>query len=446
MKSLSLRSPCSVVLTLVFSCAALAHSSPPELTPSGTGDDTARLQAALSKCAGQRSQCAVRLGSGTFYTDVLLVKGFSGSITGRGQGRTIIKPLAFRPLRSSPTPWVDEPTLAQPYPVLLHFANDSKVSISKLTIDVPADMRVMPYETPYPGSSGEVTTEALSTAILVDGVRNAELVMSHVTIIGVDNETFEGSNLSSAVRFEGQIRFQNGVDRTRKLQRGRIVALDNRIQRTGFGIQALDGDRVEGLFVRNRMDTRIYAISLFDLGASKLAVVGNTIDSELAPVFIGQTPELRPTAASDFLVAQNWLRVNATGKAEALDPEGGYGGVVVFDFGGYSDPIETEQFQSDVTIWANDIVIPETLVKRGLDISGDGSGDFRVIGNRIRGAPFESGIHVELSRGTYIAGNDLRGVAPPDNDIFLTDTTRNVRVIEPGDTVTDDGTDNLVTN
>jgi hypothetical protein len=115
----------------------------------------------------------------------------------------------------------------------------------------------MPYEVPYPGNGGTIITDTLVAAILVDGDQNAELVMSQVTVIGADNDSYDGSNVSSAVRFEGQIRYSAGVNQTRKLQRGRIVAFDNHLKRTGYGIQALDANQVQGLFVGNRMDVRI---------------------------------------------------------------------------------------------------------------------------------------------------------------------------------------------
>ena len=248
-----------------------------------------------------------------FYTDVLLVEGFHGTITGRGQGRTIIRPLADRALRSTPVPFTVEPTLAQPYPVLLHFARNSKVSISRLTLEFPAGMTVMPYELPYPGYEGLVITQSLAAAILVDGDRDAELVMSRLTFIGVDNDTYDGSNLSSAARFEGRIRYNAGVNQTQIMRGGRLVAQDNRIQRSGFGIQVLDANHLEVLVADNTIDARIYAVDFQDLGASKIAALRNTIDAELDGIAVFQTPELAPKAPSEYLIAQNKVRVNQTG-------------------------------------------------------------------------------------------------------------------------------------
>jgi 4-hydroxy-3-methylbut-2-enyl diphosphate reductase IspH len=53
-------------------------------------------------------------------------------------------------------------------------------------------------------------------------------------------------------------------------------------------------------------------------------------------------------------------------------------------------------------------------------------------------------VWVEFSRGTFVAGNDLRAIDPPLRDVAPRETTRDCVVIEPGDTVQDDGTNNHV--
>jgi hypothetical protein len=51
---------------------------------------------------------------------------------------------------------------------------------------------------------------------------------------------------------------------------------------------------------------------------------------------------------------------------------------------------------------------------------------------------------VELSRGTYIAHNDLESNDPALIDVHLLPTTSEVRVIEPNDNVRDEGDGNIV--
>jgi hypothetical protein len=289
-----------------------------------------------------------------------------------------------------------------------------------------------------------VFTQGLAAAILVDGDRNAELAMSWLTFIGVDNDTYDGSNLSSAARFEGRVRYSGGVNQTQVMQGGRLVVQDNRIQRSGFGIQALSVNHLEALVADNTMDTRIYPVVFQDLGASNVAALRNTIDAELSGINVFQTPDGAPKKPSTFLIAENKVRVNETGGALALDPTGGYAGISVVDFSAFSDPVVGETFKSDITVVNNDIKIGQDPVMTAIDVSGDGKGVVRIIGNRISGAPYDSAIFVDLSRGTIIKGNALRGVNPPNGDVHLTATARNCRVIEPGDTILDEGTDNSV--
>jgi hypothetical protein len=426
----------------VMLCGTVGFAGTQELSPSGSEDDTAQLQAALSQCTNARKPCDVRLGSGVFYTDVLLVKGFHGAITGHGQGKTIIRPLAHRALRSTPLPFFAEPTLDQPYPVLLHFANGGRVTISKLTLEFPSSMTVMPYDFYLIGPYGVGITDSLLAAILVDGERSAELLMRKVTIIGSDNKSYYGSNLFNAVRFEGQLRFSAGSDLTRKLQHGRFVAYDNFVERTGNGFSVEDTNDIVGLAVSNEVDARVYALILTNLSGSKFGALRNTIRAELEGIFVAQTPERPPQTQSDYLLAQNIINVNENNNA--LDPAGGYDGIGVFDFAAYETPPRRETFLANVTIWDNDITVADNIVLNGISVSGDGEGDIRVIGNRIYGAPIDAGIFVDLSRGTVVARNDLDAVAAGVADIHLTATTRECRVYEPNDTVLDEGTGNQV--
>src|SRR5262249_43580481 len=158
----------------------------------------------------------------------------------RGEGRTIIRPVLTRPLRSTENPYFADPTLAQPYPVLLHFAQGGKVALFGFTLDFPAGLTVQPYNHFLIGPDGLGITDYLQAPIMVEGDRSAELSMSHVTIKAVDLDNYWGSNVASAVRFVGTVRLNGTLDsftdETRKLQRGRFVARDNNIVRTGNGL------------------------------------------------------------------------------------------------------------------------------------------------------------------------------------------------------------------
>jgi hypothetical protein len=305
-------------------------------------------------------------------------------------------------------------------------------------------MTVSAYTVPYYDPS-VVFTQTLAAAILVDGDRGAELELRQVTITGVHNDSFDGSNLSSGVRFEGRTRYIGGVNQQQIMEGGRLEISDSRIRGTGFGVQTLWGNRLNVRVTDNTLDARIYALDFVDLGASKVSVMRNTIDAELDGVVVFlQNADLAPLSPSRFTIAQNHVRVNASGGAVELDPTGGYAGISVFDFAALSDPPAGYTFTSDIAILNNDIEIGVAPVKNGIDVSGDGDGDIRVTGNRIRGTPYDSGIFVDLSDGTVVRGNDLRGVEAGVGDVHLTSTTTNVVVVEPGDTVIDEGTNNEV--
>jgi hypothetical protein len=116
-------------------------------------------------------------------------------------------------------------------------------------------------------------------------------------------------------------------------------------------------------------------------------------------------------------------------------------GVAMFDFA--VDAGLTETMEANVDIFGNDITLGVDTFQ-GITVFSDGPGDVRVFGNRIRGMPTDAGVWVEFSRGTFVAGNDLRAIDPPLGDVTLRETTRDCVVIEPGDTVQDEGTNNRV--
>jgi hypothetical protein len=411
------------------------------LTPGGHGDDTAQLQAALSKCTNPKKPCDLRLAKGVFYTDVLLVKGFTGSITGSGESQTIIRPLAGRPLRSTSQPFFSEPTLANPYPVLMHFADGGRVSLSRFTLDFPSSMRVMPYDFYLSGETG--ITTALIAAILVDGERKADFEIAHVTLRGRDTGVVYGSNLMGGVRFEGQIRFNGDTDVTRKLQHGSFVAHHNTILRTGNGLSVEDTNNTFALLTNNELDTRIYPIIFTNLSASAVGAVRNIIRGELEGIFVAQTTDRPPQKRSDYLLAQNTINVNENDNN--LDPDGlGYDGIGVFDFAAYETPPRGETFLANVVIWDNDVTVRDERVLAGFTVSGDGPGSVSVIGNRVYGTPRDAGVFVDLSRGTFVTRNKFTALGSDVPAVLLTETTHSCRVIQPRNDVVNLGTDNYV--
>ncbi|MDB6156866.1 MAG: hypothetical protein JWO04_572 [Gammaproteobacteria bacterium] len=425
------------LMLLLAASAAIAHAGVPGLRPAASGDDTAQLQAALTRCAEQHHACDIRLGAGVFHTDVLLVQEFKGSITGAGEGRTTIRPILSRPLRSTRTPFFAEPTLDEPYPVLLHFADGGRVVLKGFTLEFPSGMTVAPYDYYLFGSDGLNITNFLLAAVLVEGDRSAELVTTHVRVIGTDIDNFPGNNLANAIRLQGKQRFSGDVsnytDRTRKLTRGTFVAHDDQIVKAANGLWLEDANHVNALIYDNQVHANYYGIIFTNLGDSRAQALSNQVLAGSDGIILYQTRERPPEDPSSYVIALN--RISAEGEA--------YDGIAMVDDAALIDGL-TGTIQADVDVWGNDIRLLGADVTDGIEIFADGPGDVRVFGNRIRGTPLDSGIWVENSEGTFVAGNDLSGINPSKGDVSLRETSFHCRVIEPGDTVLNLGVDNHV--
>lgn len=427
-----------VALSALFAAAALLASGVVQadgvvvLRPATSGDDTQQLQAALTRCAKSRKPCDLRLAAGVFHTDLLLVSGFVGSITGSGQGRTIIEPVLDRPLRATRLPYITEPTLAQPYPFLLHFTDNSRVAISRVSFEIPAAMTTRPYDLFY----AQGVTNALMAAIQVDGDERAELKLTQTSFKGADNVSFFGNNLSFAAILESELRFTPTGDATRRLEQGRFYAYNNRVYRAGNGFMVRTADGIDAFTSANLVDARLYGLYTEDLGASHYVAVRNNISADLDGIAVIQTPAGALAQPSDYLIAQNEIKVNI--ERDAYYPPAN-DGIAVVDITG-----EPEVFDADVSIWGNNVRVSADTLQH-YTVVGAGRGDFHVIGNAARGAePLDTGIYVELSRGVLVAANDLRAIHPRLGDVALLPTTRDCRVFEPGDTYTDAGMNNIV--
>ena len=228
-----------LIALLCWAFPSVAHADRNRVirvTPNGS-DDTAQLQTALEACSGERRRCTIVLAEGVFHTDVLLVHNFQGRIHGQGRGRTIIQPIAG-PLRSAPVVFANDPTLAEPYPILLHFTDGGDIELSGFTLDFPENIQVGPYTI----VDSDPVENALLSAIMVDGTSSARLRISNLQIIAAEKPSDPsafGSVLLNAIRFEGQIRISTDpitgdlVDSTIPLASGEFTARDTTV--TGSG-------------------------------------------------------------------------------------------------------------------------------------------------------------------------------------------------------------------
>ncbi len=423
------------VVTLVFLLAtlwapAVARGAAIHLAPNGI-DDTAQLQAALDSCSGAEPRCRIVLAEGVFYTDVLLVHDFRGRIHGQGVGRTIVRPVQGRPLRSSDVVFLNDPTLEEPYPILMHFADGGDVHLADFTIDFPEDMEVEPYDVGLP------VVDALLAAVMVDGTEEANLTVARLEINAREKppETSGfGSTLLNAVRFEGQIRLTDPDDSgglTTPLGRGTFVAHDVSIRRTGLGFALRDALDVDARIVDNDVqDVRLMGIFLADLGDSDVRVARNFVSSEWYGVWIlrGFRP---PADPSSFEIERNEIRINEPGAAGFIGPGSG----VLFD------DFTPDGGIDDASVRHNDFKLGVPSFE-AVFVLGD-RGGVRVAKNEISGIA-DAGISVFSSQGTRTRHNDFSNLEPAIADVWLFSDTSECRVIEPGATVLDEGTDNEV--
>jgi hypothetical protein len=429
-----------VLVSLAILAASTSAARTISVVPNNaTGDDTAVLQAALLQCRDESEPCLIRLGPGAFHSDVLLVKGFHGTIQGRGSDKTTIQPLAFRPLRAVTVALADEPSLAAPYPIFMHFADGSELTMSGVGLDFPASMQVMPWAL-QGGPNAFRRENALLAAIMVDGTdHGARLHLFDVTVVASANaDPVYGSNVLNCVRFEGQLRNINGSDQTRKLRGGSLTAFRNDLRGCGLGIAVRDADNIDVTAVYNTLDVRSIGLWSTDLGKSRVSYVANSVASESTGIAV--TRAFRPPARpSRYLIADNEVKMNENGTA--IDGVG-FDGIAVQDYTA-AGPDAAPEMEDDIEIFANNIQLGR-LVYDGVFIQGSASGNTRVRNNRVRGPALDAGIVVEQSVGTRISRNRLDGLQPDVADIHLYYGAREVRVVQPGANVLDEGIDNIV--
>ena len=307
-------------------------------------------QEALRQCANVRKPCELRLGAGVFQTDVLLAEGFNGSITGRGQGRTIASGAAGASVRRAAVRRrADARSTVSGAAALLPAT--ARVSISKLTVEVPEGTTVAPYRDSGFIPDVGIIENALMAAIAVAGDREARLALRDVTIAGADVEDAPNfSTLTSAVQFGGEVRAAEDNDRTRKLQRGRFSARNVEVRRSGTGIWLRDAENSSAIIAGNELDVRTYGILAIDVGSSTVDILLNDIHAGLEGVLLAQEHSSVGRADRLYGGAEQDRRERRRHGAPADGVS--YDGVGVYD---WAETPESLNFNAD--IWANEVTL-----------------------------------------------------------------------------------------
>jgi hypothetical protein len=416
---------------------ALAGPAIISVTPSGV-DDTAELQAALDACSAVTVPCRIEISAGIFHTDVLLVRDFHGAVVGAGAGVTTIRPLQGIPLRSTSVVFLAPPTIADPYPILMHFAGSSRVHLEGFTLNFPAAMQVSPWTI-----GTDLVTDTLVSAVMVSGgeADHATLRMTGVEITATKTGnpiTFD-SNVMNAVRFEGTLQAILGdpTGTAIPLGGGRFEATDVVIRRTGLGFALRDATGVDASITANDVsDTGLIAVFFADLGGSQVSVFNNQLASDL--IGVQWLRGVRPSnQKSQLRVQDNTITINAEGDA-ILGPGDG---IVFADLTALTDPVLGGAIDRALIRFNRITLGPDAFDT--VFIAGD-RGNVRVAHNTMSGPAIDAAVVVLESAGTFIQQNTYTGFSPAADVLLLESTTGCVVREAAGTSVVDLGSNNTI--
>jgi hypothetical protein len=372
--------------------AVLAASSPGSVAPPPNHhDDTAALEAALQACVPGGSSCTVRLRAGTYLTRQLFANGFHGTVTGAGQGATIVQALPGYTVARGPAsgdPFARSPGASWRYPAIMAFGGASDVSLSSLSFRVTAGA-------PVPGgwhdARSNATVSWLAAAVYVHG-SGRFTGLSFLGAKGTDIPGGEGTggvNLANAVLVDS-----SSSSSVFALTRSLITDTAN-----GFELDRFAGRAIVGGSPLDANRFTNSAAGYYDDAAAA------TIEESYNQV------ELGPAAT-------NWQGILVVNDGPAVP-----GHVVIehnriventYDVSGvevaYTGP--GDQAPIDVLVSANQVTVGPGLVGWADGILAQNTGGLVVSGNTIalNGDVSGDGIDVQGGTGTTVLHNTVSGV------------------------------------
>ncbi len=420
-----------VCLVTLPSGAALADQHRSVLLEPNGVDDTSALQGALDNCAALPGQCHIRLAEGVFHTAPLVATGFVGSIRGAGMDLTTIRPPAGVVLhitKAFPFNTVD-PTPADPWPALISFI-ESKVHLSALTVELPADTKIDGW---YPVCMvSNDLFPVMSTAIWATSRGESEFIMRDVAIIGAEDPGSEWIYVMlQSLVLGGWLLPADYTDPcTDWLPASGTIVLDNNVFETAWA--AAYGENMTDANIRfthnQTRDMLVEPFSFYNCHRSKVVVAHNQIESIYGPgLFFLQNAYLAADAPSkedtEFHLFKNHITVG----------EYGFAGIWYRD--DRSMPTTT------VNIHHNDISMgAETVAGIGV-VQASGAS---VQSNRIAGAP-QFGLAAMGSTDCRLGMNDLDDLSPSVAHVLLDEGSSDCRVVvRDAELVLDLGTNNTI--
>ncbi len=395
--------------------------------PTG-GDDTGNIQAAFDACAASGERCTVQLGTGTFHTAQVVVRGFHGTFRGMGEPWTVLEALPDLPVVFD---FLRLPSRENPYPMLFVFI-EGTFAISDMTISEPWPEPLVEW---LPCADCP-TMHAMHSVVTATG-GDVEVTVRHVTLVGAPGDCpWNGLNTINGIIAMALLMAPGGSDITDILPvHPTFLATDNAFYTVGspLGFENTVGARVSAR--DNVFDTTDYPFGFIDAADGVFEFSHNVARN----VFLGAAVqawqgmntffELFPFGVpSRLIVTDNDLQVTNIAQ-----------GVLLLDYGEFSGYART----LDAVITGNIIRTDETSLEgvlgvfqrstlvAGNEIVGPGPVGVRlygshgaIVGNAIRGGGI--GVLVQGSTGVRVDGNEVRdsgllGIALVDgsSDVFV---------------------------
>lgn len=433
---------CALLLVLAGATPALAGGQTFVVQPSG-GDDTANIQSAFDQAIAAGPGSTVRLTSGHFYMNNILLDGFLGRFMGAGMQKTVIDTLrGLNPALPGVTMMADPDDPAVDlagFTFLIGFVR-SDVRVADMTFDITAAEPCVEWgEGEYGGQTNlsDVFVVARDSGSAFDRVR----IRAHEgDVNGLNIEgalaIFDtgGSHSITRCRFKSNSGPEIGYLLRTRLTIGGSSAMGNRFDVYGFG----------GYFT--------------DISDSRVDISHNRVVAATgAGFYVQQLSDAPSSAPSRFTICDN--RIAAM---KDIGPDGsvwGAAGVILED-----DPwSEDAPVRMDAVVADNRIVLDNGGRAGGID--GFGADGVRVMHNTISGtgiAGVDAGTDIYAdfgyptapALGWRIIGNDLSGLDCVNDyggaaaPIWLGTASSHCLVVggrTPTD-VLDQGTDNVLVN
>jgi hypothetical protein len=406
------------------------------VAPTGE-DDTANLQCALDAAAAAGPGSTVQLINGTYWTGLIEVNGFHGSLMGAGKDRTTITTV---PNMYCPDGW----------PELITF-REGDIHIADLTFDISKSHPCQPWEHPFMGIREDLAVIVAIQGQPIDPSYDWSNPVPDEASSFIENVAFRGSPVDPTAPYPWGVTMPLGIAGGSELSSsglGRFKPMTGvhtvancSFENSFYGIAAyglesssllVGGSGSKGNTFANvayglwTMDNSNSAIEFSYNDVPKADYIGVLVQQSERPLFL-DVPWYSP---SQYLVSHNTF--HTAGIADAV-------GVV--DLAAVYGPGK----RADVVVSHNRITLDDTTYGA---IFGEGAQDVVVENNQISGSGL-AGIYLGLGNpttGWTLVGNNVQGVDAVVAPIWLGEGTSATTVVGGSSkaNVLDEGEDNII--